>query len=276
LSSKIENSDLNVDNDLIVKAVNSSEVSIRRFCAKYLRKAKLLSKDICKELFKDPDILVRKEGVLGLIELDEKVDMDFIRKLFPEPKEPNISALAFALRTAEVKSEDFIPILLEKRTPKNLLSKIDFYDVSGVEAYEILAKKHFQSLKGRIRLDLDSKFETLKSESENKWIEEYGDVGKTISKRLNKPEIINYYRGRYILAALAGLSIHGKKEDVKYAREYLSDKKYEGDNFEALTIILRFGDKSDIEMLNKIVLDSYGETKRLAIEAIFKFSEDRD
>ncbi|GAH93761.1 unnamed protein product, partial [marine sediment metagenome] len=84
-------------------------------------------------------------------------------------------------------------------------------------------------LKERIRLDLDSEFETLKSESENKWIEIDGDFGKTLSKEINnKPEVINFYRERYILAALAGLSIHGKKEDVKYAREYLSNKKYEG------------------------------------------------
>ncbi len=277
LNNKIENLDLNVDNNLIIKAVKSSEVSMRRFCSKYLRKAKLLSKDICKELFKDPDILVRKEGVLGLIDLDEKIEMDFIKKLFPEPKEKNINAFAFALATAEVSSDDFIPILFEKRTPEDLLSQIDFYEINGVEAYKILAKKHFQFSEGRIRLDLDSEFETLKSESENKLVEIYGDVGKKISKNLNnKPELINFYRGRYILAALAGLSIHGKKEDVKYARGYLSNKKYEGDNFGALKIILRFGDKSDIEMLNKIALNSYGETKRIAIEALFKFSEDRD
>ncbi len=275
LNSKIENLDLGVDDKLIIEAVKSSEVAIRRFCAKYLRKAKLLSKDICKELFKDPDILVRKEGVLGLIDLDEKIEMDFIKKLFPEPKESNISALAYAIANAGVSSDDFIPILFEKRTPEDLLSQIDFYEVSGVEAYKILAKKHFRFLKGRIRLDLDSEFETLKSESENKWIEKYGDVGKTISKGL-KTELINFYRGRYILAALAGLSIHGKKEDVKYAREYLSNKKYEEDKFEALKIILHFGDKLDIEMLNKIALNSYGETKRIAIEALFKFSEDRD
>ena len=275
LNSKIENLDLGVDDKLIIEAVKSSEVAIRRFCAKYLRKAKLLSIDICKELLKDPDAVVRKEGVLGLIELDEKVDMNFIMKLFPEPREKNINALAWALSTYEVSSNDFIPILFEKRTPEDLLSQIDFYKINGVEAYKILAKKHFQFLKGRIRLDLDSEFETLKSESENKWIEKYGDVGKTISKGL-KPEVINFCRGRYIIAALAGLSIHGKKEDVKYAREYLSNKKYEGDKFGALKIILRFGDKSDIEMLNKIALDSYGETKRIAIEALFKFSEDRD
>ncbi|MBE3128468.1 MAG: DUF4062 domain-containing protein, partial [Actinobacteria bacterium] len=275
LNIKIENLDLGVNDKLIIEAVKNSEVAIRRFCAKYLRKAKLLSKDICKELLNDPDMLVRKQGVLGLIDLDEKIEMDFIRKIFPEPKGSNINALAFALEIAEVSADDFIPILFEKRTPEDLLSQIDFYEVSGVEAYEILAKKHFQFLKGRIRLDLDSEFETLKSESENKWIEKYGDVGKTISKGL-KPELINFYRGRYILAALAGLSIHGKKEDVKYAREYLSNKKYEGDKFEALKIILHFGDKLDIEMLNKIALNSYGETKRVAIEALFKFSEDRD
>ena len=278
LNSKIENLDLGVDDKLIIEAVKSSEVAIRRFCAKYLRKAKLLSKDICKELFKDPDMLVKKEGVLGLIDLGEKIDMDFIRKIFPAPKELNSTPeqTAWILSRAEVKSDDFIPILFEKRTPEDLLSQIDFYEINGVEAYKILAKKHFQFLKGRIRLDLDSEFETLKSESENKWIEKYGDVGKTISKSLNKPELINFYRGRYILAALAGLSIHGKKEDVKYAREYLSNKKYEGDKFEALKIILHFGDKLDIEMLNKIALNSYGETKRIAIEALFKFSEDRD
>jgi HEAT repeat protein len=274
LNSKIENLDLGVDDKLIIKAVKSSEVSIRRFCAKYLRKAKLLSKDICKELFKDPDMLVRKEGVLGLIDLDEKIEMDFIKKLFPEKSEFSY-ADALALALAEVKSDDFIPNLLEKRTPENLLSSIDFYDPIGVEAYKILVKKHFLFLKGRIRLDLDSEFETLKSESENKWIEKYGDAGKIISKKI-KPELINFLRGRYIFAALDGLSIHGKKEDVKYAREYLSNKKYEGDKFGALKIILRFGDKSDIEMLNKIALNSYGETKRIAIEALFKFSEDRD
>ena len=219
-------------------------------------------------------MLVRKEGALGLIELDEKVDMDFIRKLFPEPKESNISALAHALATAGVSSDDFIPILFEKRIPEDLLSQIDFYEVSGVEVYKFLAKKHFRFLKGRIRLDLDSEFETLKSESENKWIEKYGEAGKIISKI--KPELINSIKSRYISAALDGLSMHGKQEDIKYARKYLINKKYNVDNFGALTIILRFGDKSDIEILNKIVLDSYGETKTLAIEAIFKFSEDRD
>ena len=276
LNTKIENLELGVDNNLIIKAAKNSEVSIERLCAKYLRKAKLLSKDICKELLKNPDAVVRKEGVLGLIELDEKVDMDFIRKIFPEPKGSNINALAFALEIAEASADDFIPILFEKRTPEDLLSQIHFYEISGVEAYKIMAKKHFRFLKERIRLDLDSEFETLKSESENKWIEIYGDFGKTLSKKLNKPEVINFYRGRYILAALAGLSIHGKKEDVKYAREYLSNKKYEGDNLEALKIILHFGDKSDIEMLNKIALNSYGETKRIVIEALFKFSEDRE
>ena len=279
LNTKIENLDLDVDNNLIIKAAKNSEVSIRRLCAKYLRKAKLLSIDICKELLKDPDAVVRKEGVLGLIDLDEKIDMDFIRKIFPVPKELDSTPEQYAwiLSRDEVKSDDFIPILLEKFTPEKLLAEIDFYEIKGIEAYKILAVKHFRFLKERIRADLDSEFETLKSESENKWIEIDGDFGKKLSKEINsKPEVINFYRERYILAALAGLSIHGKKEDVKYAREYLSNKKYEEDNFEALKIILHFGDKSDIEMLDKIALNSYEKTKMIAIEALFKFSEDRD
>jgi len=276
LNSKIDNSDLNVDNNLIIKAAKNSEVSIRRFCAQYLRKSKLLSKDICKELLEDIDMVVRKEGVLGLIDLDEKIDMDFIRKIFPVPKELGSTPeqAAWILSMDEVKSDDFIPILLGKFTPEKLLAKIDFYEIKGIEAYKILAVKHFRFLKERIRLDLDSEFETLKSDSENKWIEKYGEAGKIISKI--KPELINSIKSRYISAALDGLSMHGKQEDIKYARKYLINKKYNADNFGALTIILRFGDKSDIEILNKIVLDSYGETKTLAIEAIFKFSEDRD
>ena len=275
LYTKIEKLDLDVDSDLINKALESPEVTIGRFCVKYLKMKKLLSKDICKRLLKHPDTLVRKEGLLGLIELDEKIDMDFIRKLFPEPKESNISVLRYALATAEVSSDDFIPILFEKRTPEDILSQIDFYEINEVEAYKFLAKKHFRFLKGRIRLDLDSEFETLKSESENKWIEKYGDAGKIISKRF-KPELINFIKSRYISAALDGLSMHGKQEDVKYARKYLINKKYKGDNFGALKIILRFGDSSDIKILTEIALNSYGETKKMAVEAIFKLSEDRD
>jgi HEAT repeat protein len=276
LNTKIENLDLGVDNNLIIKAVESSETSIRRFCAKYLRKAKLLSKDICKELLKNPDALVRKEGLLGLIELDEKIDMDFIRKLFPEPKGSNISALAYALKTAEVRSDDFIPVLFKKYTPEQLLSQIDFYDINGPEAYKILAKKHFQFWKEKIISDLESEFESLKLESENKFKKQYGNFSVEYIQKKLTPETIDSIRGSYISAALEGLLLYGKQEDVKYARKYLGNKKYNVADYVVLKIISRFGDNTDINNLIEIASKSYGETKKIALEAIFNLSENKD
>lgn len=275
INSKLNSLDLQVNPDLLFKGLKGSETPIRRFCAKYLRKSKLISKNYCNELLKDPDSLVRKEGLLELIELGEKIDMDFIKKLFPEPKQSGRGLFGYGLSINEVKADDFIPMLFKKRSPVNLLSQLDFYNVNSEEAYRVLAIDYFQEVETRIRTDLDSEFETLKSDSELKLKEKYGDAAELISKKF-KPEILDYIKGNFISAAIDGLALHGKKEDVKYARKYLGNTRHNMADHAAIKLLSRFGDSSDVNNLIEISSKSYGETKELALEAAFNLSKNKN
>lgn len=275
IDSKFNALDLQVKPDLLLKGLKGSETPIRRFCAKYLRKSKLISKDDCNELLKDPDSLVRKEGLLELIELEEEIDMDFIKKLFPEPKQSGRGLLGYGLSLPEVRADDFIPMLFKKRSPEKLLSQLNFFNVNSEEAYRVLAIDYFQELKGRIRTDLDSEFETLRSNSEQKLKEQYGDVSESISKSF-KPEVLDFIKGNYISAALDGLALHGEKGDVKYARKYLGNTRHNVADYAALKLLSRFGESSDVNKLLDIASKSYGETKKMALEVALNLSENKN
>lgn len=264
IKKTIEDMSLTVDDILLFEALKKAEASVRRFSAQYLRKAKLLAKDKCHELLIDTDARVRKEGLLELIELDEKVDMDFVRKLFPESKETQQALVAFL----EVKADDFGPLLLKKRDPDELLSELDFYNVNDKEAYRILALDYFDIIEFRIRDDLDQEFETLKTESEARL------VGHILTQY--KPDLIDFMRHRFISAALDGLARNGKQEDVKYARKYLGNTQYNIADKGAIGLLSRFGDSSDVENLIKVALKNYGQTKHFALETAYKLSENKD
>jgi len=275
IDSKFYTLGLQVNPDLLFEGLKGSETPIRRFCAKYLRKSKLLSKDYCYGLLKDPDSLVRKEGLLELIELGEKIDMEFIKKLFPEPRQSGRGLLGYGSSFSDVKADDFIPMLFRKRSSENLLSQLDFYNVNSEEAYRVLAVDYFQEVETRIRTDLDSEFETLKSESEIKLREQYGDAAESIIKKF-KPEILDYIKASYISALLEGLALHGKKEDVKYARKYLGNTRNNMADYAAIKLLSQFGNSSDLNRLIEIASNSYGGTKELALEVAFKLSENKD
>ncbi len=267
--------DLRVETKLLFEAIEKAATSVRRFSAEYLRKSKKLSNDICYKLLKDPDAAVRKEGLLGLIELGEEFDMGMVRKLFPEPKESRETLLGYGLGVPEVRADDFIPILLKKRDPQELLSQIDFYDVNADEAYQVLVSEHFHILKKRIRSDLDSEFESLRLESEVKLKKKYGEAAESIIKKLS-PEIIDFIKSKYISAALDGLAKYGKQEDVKYARKYLGSIRHNVADYGAIKILAKFGDASDVQSLVQAASKTYGDIRQDALETAFNLSEDKD
>lgn len=275
LKNTIENMNLGVDKELLFKAMDGAEVSARRFSAHYLRKSKLLSKDICHKLLKDTDAGVRKEGLLGLIELDEKVDMDMARKLFPEQQKSGIGLLGYGLLGPQIRPDKFVPLLLRKCDPNKLLSQLDFFDLYNDQAYRVLGLDHFTILEPRIRYDLDQNFESLRSESEVRLREKYGEGTEIIIKKY-EPEVIEFIRAKYISAALDGLAKNGKRQDVKYARKYLVNTQYNLANYGAINILSRFGDSSDVERLIEVASNTYGETKRIALETAVNLSENKD
>jgi hypothetical protein len=265
---------LKVDDDLLVKALDTASPSVRRFCAKYLRKKGLLSKEYSQKLLEDTDAYVRKEGLLRLIELNEPFDIEIVQKLFPRTKKIGPGLLSRALMGSEVFADELVPLILRRRSPQDLLDSIDFFALYSEETYQILADEHFELIEPRIRSDLDDEFETLRSESESKVKEKYGATAEIILKAW-KPETVSFVKEKFIAAALNSLAKNGKEEDIRYGRKFLQTTQYDFVYEAAILLINRFGKQQDVDNLIKTIGSTYGRAKRFAFDTAFKLCANR-
>jgi hypothetical protein len=148
---------------------------------------------------------------------------------------------------------------------------LDFFDVNAKHAYRILAEDYFSIIESRIRSDLDEEFDSLRKDSEARIREKYG-----VAKVGYEPETIEYVKDTFIASAIDGLAKNGQSEDIKYARKYLGNTKYGLADRGAIILLSKFGDSSDIDNLIKVASNLYGETKRFALETVYKLSKSKD
>lgn len=272
INQTLNDMSLKVDKKILFDALKKAESHIRLFCSKYLRSAKLLTKEDCKFIFKDPDLLVRKEGLLGYIDLGHEVEMDFINKLFPEPKEQGKGLLRYALQP--VRADEFWSMIFKKRKPTELLTELNFYQLKSIEAYRILLSQYFETIEHRVRRDLNDEFEGLRKESESMLRNKYGDVAESIYKGWDD-DTITYVKSGFISAAIDGLAVHGKKSDLKYARKYICNTRHNVADEGAIQILKKYGNSSDVDILLKAASNAYGKTKIEALETAYKISSNK-
>ncbi len=261
IQNTITDVNLKVDDDILISAIRQADTAIRKLSAQYLLNTNKLTKEVCSELIKDTSLVVRKYGLIGLINLDEDLEIDFIEKIL-QKKETVTSGLSETVSHREI-----IPLLLRKKKADELLSLIDFYDTYSNNAYRILAEDHFNVVEARIRSDLDSKFDSLKQESDDKLRTKYGESSDRVIKAWE--ELVNYVRDSHISAALAGLVKHGKPDDVKYARIFLGSVYNLGDK-ESIMLMAKFGDSTDSEKLLNYAKSTYGDLKKMAVQTALK------
>jgi hypothetical protein len=269
IEKTIEDLSLTADHKLLLEALKKADVTVRRFSIQYLRKINLLTKDICYESLKDTDARVRKEALLELIGQGEAIDMDFVSRLFPEPSREKRSLMSLAIQ--EVQASEFFPLLLRKRDPKELLEYLDFFSSYGHEVYRILAEDNFSLIESRIRTDLDESFSTFIQESEARFKQQYGPL-----KGVFRTDLLEFMRDSFIAAAMDGLARNGKFEDVKYARKYLGNTKYNLADNAAILLLSKYGDTSDVESLIKAGVENYGEQRKLALKTAYDLAHDKD
>jgi hypothetical protein len=106
---------LKVDKELLLQALDGAGAPMRSFAARYLRQANMLSKEICEKLLNDTNADVRKEGLLGLIELGEDIGTDLVSKVLA-----NYS-----------KADEVITLILRRRDPCSDPLELDNYDSSS-------------------------------------------------------------------------------------------------------------------------------------------------
>lgn len=277
IQNTITNVNLKVDDDILISAIRQADTPIRKLSAQYLLNTNKLTKEVCYELIKDTSLVVRKYGLIGLINLGEDLEVDYIKKILPKKETmtsgPTLASfyLSGLLGQETVSYHEIIPLLLRKRRPDELLSLIDFYNVYSYEAYRILAEDHFDFVEARIRSDLDQKFDSLKQDSDSKSRTKYGNETDTIIA-VWKKDMVDFVRDSHISAALAGLAKNGKPDDVKYARIFLGSTVHNLGDKESIMLMAKFGDSTDSEKLLNYTKSTYGNLKKMAVEAALKLS----
>lgn len=267
LIAGLENLDLGVDTDKLVKALESRQTQARRFAASYLRKAGKLATETARALLEDTDMEVKRQALWVLVESGEKITVGQIRKLFPQGRKRTLLSgyLSYGSHRA---FEEFFPFILRQTPLEQTLSSLDFYGTYDYRAYRFLALEHFSLIESRIRADLDNKFETLKSESDLRRKQEYVSINW-------EDDTVDFVRSQFIAAALGGLAQHGNQDDIKYAREFIGNTRHNTADPEAVQLLVKYGDSSDVERLLEAASRDYGETKRIALEGALKFSADK-
>ena len=86
--------------------------------------------------------------------------------------------------------------------------------------------------------------------------------------------LMDYVRSRHISAALSVLAEKGTKEDKKYGNKYSTHPSEEVQK-QALIILSRFGDDSDVKDLLHIAKESIGPIKKIAAQVVLAKSNDK-
>ena len=257
---------LPVDGNVLLESLQSPHTEARRLAAGCLKASKKLNSETAKALLEDPDSEVRRHALWALVESGEKITAGQIRKLFPPRKKTLLggfglfgSSVGYDYGTQMILDEFFIPIL-KQTSPEEILASLETYESDNDVAYRYLSVNHFELIESRIRADLDNEFAALVSELEQKgWERSTAD----------------YVRAKMIGAALAGLAEHGNEGDVKYARKFLGKTSYNVADLEAVKLLVKYGDTSDVERLIETALASGTETRALALDGALRLTNDK-
>ena len=216
-------------------------------------------------LLEDPSIEVKEICLKELIKQGVEIEPDQVRKALTHPT----TDLASILLARSVDPDMVILALYKSFGYDRLLAEIDWYSVDGPIAYRELALDYFNKVSDRIRYDLDDRFEALKQKSAEKLGVQHRVSAEQVVELSREHD--DFIRTRFTSAALAGFAMHGESQDVQIGRLYLMESDHHV-RLEAIRIIERFGDASDVEALIGIAKDSYGELKELAANVALKLA----
>lgn len=256
-----------IDKDLLTNMLRYPDADIHILAINELAQRGELSKELALKLLKDPSLEVKKVCYMELIKQGTELDPDEVRKALEEPPPGERYGLLQAFSYRLVDPDEVILALYRTFTYDRLLSQADYFSVDGSIAYKALVLDHFPKISEQTRSDLSDSFETVKQRSIEKYRAKYGNITiPTLKEELDK-----FIRRNFMSAALSGLAIHGEPSDIQIGRRYL----LESDNrvrLEAVRIVERFGDASDVGILIDIAKDSYGKLKELAAFAAIKLA----
>ncbi len=265
---------------------NSNERELRSLLTNSNDKVQLVA---YKELI--PRNKLSKKKLQGLLE-NESLELKYYayNKLIDQGEnfDPKEISNKFAFLSEKLEEEVLLK-LFKKYSKSELLKHIDWISLNSPIAYKALGINYFDSFQNILRKDIDNNFERIKLayiELFAKEITEKTILGlkiknlpydakkieqhckllaeKEMEKKFNKFD--NSIKNDFTHAALSVLLIEGHKDDVIYARKYLSSDNSEIKEI-AVEILRHFGNDKDIVNLFDIATNSSGSLKEKAAKA---------
>jgi len=257
---------LSVDEAVLLESLKSPHTEVRRFATGYLRTLKKLDSGTARGLLEDEDSEVRRQALWALVELGEKITVGQIKRLFP-PQKPTRSlgfglfsgGLGYDYRSRSFYTE-FFEAILKQTSPEEILALLDTYNSDNEMSYRYLAVNHFDVIESRIRSDLDNEFVNLTSE---------------LDPKLWESDTIDFVKAQMIGAALAGLAEHGNESDLKYARKFVGNTRHNTADPEAVKLLVKYGDISDVQRLLEVARTSGRETRQIAFEGALRLANEK-
>ena len=287
----LEDSLVNADNSTIIDHIENEDSKVRDAIVDELLKRKGITKDLATKLLGDSSLNVRQKACLAMIDHGESITPDRIRQVFDRNTDRITRALA-GIDVAEMLLKLFLTWPLCR-----LLNEVDWYSQNGPIAYRAIAIKYYNEGSVDIESELETSFTPIRekafsaivqrtensyrkiiagletkpaSEKEKSLVEKQmaQELGKTIKDLKGLDDFI---LGNFVSAALAGISLNGEADSVKFGRDYINHGD-ESIRLQAVKIIERLGDETDVKLLVDMAKNSYGEMKSIATRAALKLS----
>ena len=255
--SQLEKQSNALDEQLLSRILQHQDSEFRAFAIRQLAQGDRISKEQLFDLLKDESTQVKKACYQTLVQQGTEIDLQQAKK-----------DLKGILNFSAIKH---ITLSVYKWfAPERLLEEIDWFSFDSSVAYQVLAVDHFSIFAEQIRSDLNDSFKNLRQKSIEKLYAKYEkDYAEGWIDGFQEHD--DFTRNRFIAAALAGLALHGESQDIHWGRLYL--RKPDSDlQLEAVRIIERFGNDSDVAALIDIAKKSYGELETLAANAALKLA----
>jgi len=250
-----------IDRDLLLKALKNQPKIIRKFAVEELIKRNDLPSDLAFDLLKDDKKDISKKCYKYLIKKGESLSINKIEERFEHS--PGFSG-----------KHEIIFDLFQSYEVDELLKKVNWYEPNSFLAYKALGFNDYDNRKELIRSDLENEFERLREKALNELKDEYTEKVTSDSESQEIEDKVeeefkkfdNFIRKKFIYSALSVLATQTKESDICFARRYINSSLYEV-RLEAVKIIKKVGDVSDLDDLKQISKEGSLELKKTAAEA---------
>ncbi len=251
-------------------ALTSENAQARRFAAEELKRRGELTEDRARALTRDPSPLVRAVGFEDLIDRGVPVTPEEIDNAFKAAGAPTLLG---GLSGDRVDIDGLLFKIYATYSPERLEKELHPLALHGVIAYRVLALRHFDKVSVRLRRDLGDELTAFDEEGERRIREELGEIGVRMWRQATErtPNLREFTRQMFLTVALEGLVEKGTADDVGFARKHITASHYYL-QLQAVRLIHRFGEATDLDVLLPLATGSYGEVRRIATEAALKLS----